>query len=958
MSSRSFPLWLTLVATATTLPVHADSWQLEYAKRKEQQAYSSYVGAQVEALNNLSSMLNNPDAWKTPEELRREEETRRWNRIAAEQKAREYASFRAEQQRYVEEQERRAAEQRRAAEKRRDDFETRVAHGDPAACFAALTERLTGKSALDGTFDPKLKRPTAAGDALRSLTGEHGQFGHHWAAALDALTHPRDSLYRPGVLPYLKAETQRGYLAGALGQMLIMAGSFPRARREMEVGFSLTEEEVRFAQRIAAALFNARAQETKSDLNELSNSIGRGAVTPALAALARRAQVHHPDIPFSAAALAKIEEVLAGARNGSISDPVTFATLAYPAAAPVPDGVRPAPPARPEAELPLARAWAGSQEPGDLATLLYETLKAQQNPSSDAAVWFAPADTRDLFLETAYRAVEATSHLRKSSMNIYYRSDAVALQAAFDALLSPPPAATLAAWDDHIKELDSFFPLDAAVRVLADIEDGSPTAWKNWPLCLHRLQSALEGRHKPNESTKPLLHALLRRAPELFGDEKQRAAIAKFDDYGRLAQAFTEDRAARTTPQAIGDLPGAEPALAAFAARLPELVTRVTTAYAAGGRKMEQGADMKTAYADYDAALGALVRFTELELDHAARSRSGLEALAAIAAEIENGGPLPAEIPQALGRRAEGGSIVFARTVNTTAENTFGAQQCRAEGVASSLLRYREAAPESEAAALFGPLSFDYLSGDKQGRRAPDWSLLGRDLAVGGFATQTLLALLEARGGHLTAPLGADATALKTTLSSLRCTLPSVAIVRTLGEAARGAGNFSTPHAVATQGLAHAAAVPLRTTLDLMNLTEARRAALEIFVEHAAALPLPPDCWPTSAPAELQALALRARAKWELAKSTQPNMRPELRAAPIARELGTRCAAVAFLFDPDPIPNTQQLVFEIDPDFGPALIRAAEMKDDQRTLLATRLQRGNVPKSAANWNALLAGHAW
>lgn len=430
------------------------------------------TAAEVEALNNLSALIHNPDAWKSRDQLRKEAEMRAWRRQEEGRLAQIAAEKKAEQERLRAREEakrKREAAAEAARLERVSEVFRRVQSGDYAACVASVVEALTGRSASEpGKIDPSLKTPRNAWEPITHLRGEFADYAYHWAGALEVLVNKerREPRYVP--IPHLYDKPQS--IDTFLGLALNFAAS--------DVGPNMAAEELRLFQNYVAAELNARLATPPPDWKGPQ-------LTPALAALARRAQVHHPAIPFSPVVLAAIEQTLADARSGKIADPLLFHTLTYPTAAPVPAGVVPVAPLDLRVRPHLPSLWSCDASAATYIQRAHPLYTALALPPGGRGEfeWLSQPVAFDMLRYLYHHARLTTRRELTAKSTVEEHAAALGLDAACALLERPPTAAVAAAWRQHAERLASLhesFLREGSIAILEDVAAGSPLAFLHW----------------------------------------------------------------------------------------------------------------------------------------------------------------------------------------------------------------------------------------------------------------------------------------------------------------------------------------------------------------------------------------------------------------------------------------------------------------------------------------------
>ncbi|MEY2880033.1 MAG: hypothetical protein RLZZ15_2413 [Verrucomicrobiota bacterium] len=292
-------------------------------------------------------------------------------------------------------------------------------------------------------------------------------------------------------------------------------------------------------------------------------------------------------------------------------------------------------------------------------------------------------------------------------------------------------------------------------------------------------------------------------------------------------------------------------------------------------------------------------------------------------------------------------------------------RRLRAEALAAHLLARRTPLAASSGQTDHDLRSLLHTLADD--RPVLDWPLAGRDLAVGGLATRALLDFERAHPGAQ--PNESNFPAWLARVDQLPAALPPGEMIALLATAAAGdPGKNLRPSTAAASALAAAAEPALASEPDFAGTRATRELALESLARLIGRFP-PDDTWPAGLPALHRADFLRARVLWEQSRAAAPDATPADRARQLtghaklllaAAKLGPRAAALAFAARVDPKnPVFRQLYHEPDPEFAPALLRAASETDvPDRAKLLARLEAGDSPETPTHWLALLAGKNW
>jgi len=298
----------------------------------------------------------------------------------------------------------------------------------------------------------------------------------------------------------------------------------------------------------------------------------------------------------------------------------------------------------------------------------------------------------------------------------------------------------------------------------------------------------------------------------------------------------------------------------------------------------------------------------------------------------------------------------------------------RAEMLALTLMAYFKTDDSAARSSLKATIRKLVFSTDAP---VPAWELLGRDLAVGGLATRALLheqsldgttGKSEARG--LTAK---DANAgFELWLKGVGDLISRVPATETIDEIVRhiehnkhrsGVISFSFRQWT-MEGLANAAEVVTHDTADTIGSAAWRRYALAQMIKLAPYISKVGIYDSTRKSGTELVDFFTARAEWEISKLDQPELSPIERAKPLVAKLGTNTAVLAFMARTDltvrfesPKSVPRQLLFEPDPAFAPALLRAAASLPDQEPLI-TRYLKGEYPREEASWQKLAEGKSW
>ena len=288
----------------------------------------------------------------------------------------------------------------------------------------------------------------------------------------------------------------------------------------------------------------------------------------------------------------------------------------------------------------------------------------------------------------------------------------------------------------------------------------------------------------------------------------------------------------------------------------------------------------------------------------------------------------------------------------------------RADALAACFLWLRHA-PENDLVKLSHRVV--ELAIENSGKqRLPGTQLLGRDLALGGLGTRALLALHELQPTeidlqHTTLNEKAESWALG--VAALPAALPPKAVLDQLAAIAIDEKKSAAVRRAVTLGLGAATEAVFHDAADSIGSIAWRRHALGLLARHAEKIPVDTTGWPENLVPHAGKF-LTARVAWELSRLDAPALPPAERAAPLVKELGPLAASLAFLARTEfttsaklPATVERQLLLEPDPDFAPALLRAASTLPDQEPLIARYLGAG-APKNSTEWSKLAEGRSW